>query len=166
MTLKEKLDLLFYKNECMRIIIYRENKRIHEYIKRVKTGNSVSVGDGTYTIDVEKIFFRGGLPTIAYFENNPEAFDFIEGRFNNTMTSKMYQIALNETVTEHIISNAKDKKSDINSTLIYGLGGLGLVFAVGIYYLSDKIATITEKLAEWESIIRALQEIIANGGLN
>ena len=164
MTFKEKWWLLTKKKDCMRILIFRDDKRVDEKIVLVK-GNKFEIGEEMYSVESEKVRFHGGIPFLVFLNNNPEALNPSDIQKSN-ISAEEYYGAINQNIMIQILRYASDgDKKILNAIYIANFVGVG-VLGLGLYLLFDKISIILSHVEEIKALLEQIQQIINSGLLS
>lgn len=174
MNLTARINLLFFKNQCIKVIITDINKRVKIHIVRIEDATNFNIGERTFVIDYDNVFMSNGLPTYFYYMENPvsiskEALEKslepldpeIASRFIEVSSSKLYT-AIEETISKKIIRYAEDgDKRIINA--IYMMGGITILVVAGIGYFNYMtVEKILQFLNEKEQILQMIYDNLRN----
>ena len=174
MNLTARFNLLFNKNECIKVIITDINKRVKTHIIRIKNDKSFNINKRTFVINYDAVFYSKGIPTYFYYIDNPVAIKSDELKkslepLDTNIASKLIPIsssdlhtAMEETISEKIIrySEGGDKKI-INTILL--MGGINILATLGgSYFLFMNIEKILNFLIENEPMIKAIRDFLVN----
>ena len=173
MNITDRFNLLFNKNECIKVIITDVNKRVKTKIIRIKGDKMFNVGKRTYVIDLDKVFFTNGLPTYFYYIENPDSISkqAIKKSLQpaNTyeasiidITSSDLNTAVEETITKKIIRYAEDGDKKIINT-IFMMGGINILATLGgSYFVFMTVEKVLNFLLENELLIEAIKDFLIN----
>jgi len=166
MTYKERWNLIFHKNECLQVVLYNETKRASIKIIRVDFNfDKFDLGECSYSIDNERIYLMGGLPTLTYYINNPIP---IEPRDSRAVefTSSLFQKVVKLKVVEDIAKIKNEEGTPLKTVLIICtvviLAGIG----ISTYLIMGGIDDITLMNEEYQNIIEIIKERLLSGDLN
>lgn len=175
MTILEQFNLIFYKNQCIKVIIVDTNKRVNTHIIKLDDSNLFSVGQRTYLIDYVAVYLSKGIPTYFYYIDNPSPvtkeelmdhtrpLDIKEASMKIEVSSAELYNAIEETVLAKIIRYAEDGDKKIINT-IFAMGGINLLVLIGgLYFLYMQLEKVIIFIAENEDIIKAIKEILITG---
>ena len=164
MKLKTRLDLLLHKDECIRAIIFNEDKRGTIYIKRVHNIEFFDIGDCTYNVRLDHAFYMGGLPTFVYFHDNPEPIDPETSRAEK-ITASLFNATVKQNITKEIFRLTKEPKSKLSLGEILSIINIMGTAIVGylVYSGFEKVNLFFE---ENGSIIELIKDLLLQGGFN
>lgn len=175
MKLIEKWNLLFYKNQCIKVIITDVNKRVKTHIVKIDDNKSFNIGERTFMINYDAVFMSGSLPTYFYYISNPTSIskrelekhihplDVEEASRKLPISSDDLYTAIEETISSKIIRYAEDgDKKIINA--IYMSGGMNLLATLGMgYFLYTTLEKVLTFFAENQVLIEAIKNALVNG---
>jgi len=175
MNLIERFNILFYKNECIKVIITDTNKRVKTHIIRIKDKEIFSIGERAFIINYEAVFYSNSLPTYFYYIDNPLTISKIElkkalkpldtevASQYIEISSEMLHTAIDETIARKIIRYAEDGDKKIMSA-IYMMGIVNVLATVGgLYFVYSTVDKVLQFLNEHEQIINAIRDALIGG---
>ena len=166
MTFKEKWNVLFHNNECLQVVLYNETKRASVKIIRVDfTKDKFDLGEGSYNIDNERIYFMGGLPTLTYYINNPIPIEPRDSRAGE-YTAELFQKVVKLKVVEDIAKIKNDEGTPIKTVVIICTAIIVVGIGISTYMIMGGIDTITELNEEYQAIIEIIKDRLLSGDLN
>ena len=101
-----------------------------------------------------------------YYYDNPEPLSLREGKIVGEINSTKLYDAIEETIISKLIRYAEDgDKKIINTIMIFGVMN---VLAIGIvgYVLYTQIQGILDFINENSDVMKAIKEMLINGGAN
>ena len=174
MNLNERMNLFFYKNQCIKVIITDENKRVKTHIVKIEDRKMFSINKRTYVIDILSVFYSGSLPTYFYYINSPNSVSVRELKKHNDplsveeasrkidISSSDLNTAINETISSKIIRYSEDGDKKIINT-IYIMGGLGIFATLGsAYFLYTAIEKINTFIEEYGHLLPVIRDAVIN----
>jgi len=178
MNLTARFNLLFNKNECIKVIITDVNKRVKSHIVRIKNDKSFNIGERTFMIDFKAVFYTKGLPTYFYYIENPLAIssEELEGSLGEKaldpmLASKLIDVsstdlhtAMEETISKKIIRYAEDGDKKIINT-IFMMGAINVLASLGIgYFIYMTVEKVLDFMATNEPLISAIRDFLVSSG--
>ena len=174
MNLTDRFNLLFNKNECIKVIVTDINKRVKTHIIRIKNDKSFTIGKRTFMIDFKTVFYTKGLPTYFYYINNPIAISTNEFKTALKPLSPEYaskvidisssdlNVAMEETISEKIIRYSEGGDKKIINT-IFMMGGMNILATLGgSYFVYMTVEKVLDFIALNEHLIKAISDYLAN----
>ena len=174
MNLKERYNLFFNKNKCIKVIITDTNKRVKSYIIRIDDDKSFNVGERTFMIDLKTVFYTNGLPTYFYYIDQPNSIskevlkkslkpiDVHNASFLIDVSSSDLYVAMEETITKKIIRYAEDGDKKIINT-IFMMGIINVLATLGAsYFIYMAIEKVLVFFAENELLIQSIRDFLIN----
>lgn len=175
MNLRERYNILFNKNQCIKVIITDVNKRVKTYIIKIDDKKFFKVGERTFMINYDAVFMSGSLPTYFYYINNPTSISIKELKKHHLpldteeasrrlpISSDDLYTAIEETISSKIIRYAEDgDKRIINSVYIMGVMNLFATLGAG-YFIYMSIEKVLTFFAENQLLIEAIKNALVNG---
>ena len=175
MNLKARFNLLFYKNQCIKVIITDLNKRVKTHIVKIDDNKDFNIGERTFMINYDAVFMSGSLPTYFYYISNPTSISIKELKKHNQpldpeeasrrldVSSDDLYTAIEETISSKIIRYAEDGDKRIINT-VYMMGAMNLLATLGIgYFLYTTIEKVLTFFAENQMLIEAIKNALVNG---
>ena len=174
MKISERINLLINKNQCIKVIITDENKRVKTHIIKIDDNKMFSIKKRTYIIDIKSVFYSGSLPTYFYYISNPNSVAISELKKHLIplspeeasrkidISSSDLNTAINETISEKIIRYSEGGDQKIINT-IYIMGGLGILATLGsTYFLYTSIEKINIFIEEYGHLLPVIRDAVIN----
>lgn len=180
MNLKERFNVLFFKNEMIKVIITDVNKRVNTHFIRIKDQTDFNIGERSYLIDYDKVFNTNGMPTYFYYIAKPnsiskeslskgvkpldvEASSKYDVLDLDQVSSKNLHTAIEETISSKIIRYAEDGDKKIINTIL--LMGIFNIFATlgGSYFIYITIEKVLNFVAENDILMKSIIDALASG---
>lgn len=174
MNLTDRFNLLFNKNECIKVIVTDINKRVQTHIIRIKNDKSFTIGNRTFMVNFKSVFYTKGLPTYFYYIDNPVAISDKEFKTSLKPLSPEYaskiidisssdlNVAMEETISEKIIRYSEGGDKKIINT-IFLMGGMNILATLGgSYFVYMTVEKVLEFIAANENLIKAISDYLAN----
>ena len=174
MNLTARLNLLFNKNECIKVIVTDTNKRVKTYIIRIKDEKSFNIGERTFMINYKSVFYSKGLPTYFYYIDNPltvskdelkKSLKNIDMKYASQLidvSSTDLHTAMEETISRKIIRYAEDGDKKIINT-IFMMGGMNILATLGgSYFVYMTVEKVLDFITLNEPLINAIRDFLIN----
>lgn len=166
MTFQEKWNVLFHKEECLKVVMFNEAKRGTIKIIRVGFGDSTfKLGNGSYNIENDKIYYLGGLPTLTYYSNNPIAIEPRDSKAG-TYTSELFDKIVEIEVVKEIAKFTSDEGTPLKTVMIICTSIILLAIGISAYMVLGGIDTITEFNEAYAETIELIKQRILSGDLS
>lgn len=166
MNLKNWFRKTFQKGQSMRVYLYHDDKRLTEHIvKRPSNHNPyVTIGESHYVVNAEKVFYYDGLPTCAYYSNDPDGVQPLEKSQQSDLTANDLYNAMEEKVSRDIIRYASNNDDDLKRFVMIGAGVSVLAVAGLGFFGFQELTTILEQQADMMDILDKLDNSGIEGG--
>lgn len=174
MNLKASFNLLFNKNECIKVIITDTNKRVKTHIIRIKDDKSFSIGERTFMIDYKSVFYSKGIPTYFYYIDNPLTISVTELKkslksLDPKLASQLIEVsstdlhtAMEETISRKIIRYAEDGDKKIINT-IFMMGAINILATLGgSYFVYMTVEKVLDFMIVNEPLLNAIRDFLIN----
>lgn len=174
MNLTARFNLLFNKNECIKVIITDTNKRVKTHIIRIKDEKSFNINERTFMIDYDSVFYSKGIPTYFYYINNPLTISKIELNkslkpIDPKIASQLIEIsstdlhtAMEETISRKIIRYAEDGDKKIINT-IFMMGAMNILATLGgSYFVFMTVEKVLDFIAVNEPLLKSIRDFLVN----
>ena len=155
----------FKKGDLIKIILYRQDKRIEvKYIKY--EGEMITLKDKgeAYKLESDKIYYDAkGFASIIFVEDEPIGFDVLKKTNKSEISSKDLYTGLEQNITRDIIAFASGED---NLQTILMFGGLAILGAIGVsaYLLFNQLGEMQTVLDTYKEILDALRQTNLTGG--
>ena len=175
MTIKEQVNLLFFKSKCIKVIIIDVNKRLNSYIIRVDDKTHFSIGERSYAISYGAVYVSKGIPAYVYYFDNPSPVtkeelvyqtlpvDIKQTKTKPKVSSADFYNAIEESLLSKIIRYAEDGDKKIINTILMVGGANLLVVAGGIYFLYTLLDKINVFISENENLLELIKDALIRG---
>jgi len=150
MTFKEKLLVRFKKKKVVRFIITQKDKRVTERIVIPKSQGFCELGDKTFRIDSENVFYGDkNIPTYLFYEEEATAFNALDPKKwkDQTSSPEALQTALNQRIAKDIIEATSGTDSTKLLTIVLLILTLIAVAGFG-YFVYEQLNEIMQYLAD------------------
>lgn len=166
MTLKDRWNLAFHKEECLQVVLFNETKRASVKILRVDFGiDKFAIGEGAYNIDNERVYYMGGLPTLTYYVNNPIPIEPRDSKADE-YTAELFNAVVKQGVVKEIVKMKNDEGTPLKTVLIICTSIILLGIGISTYLTMGDISSIVEFNEAYAETIELIKERILSGNLD
>lgn len=164
MTFKEKINLWFHKNECFRITLFDDAKRVTKKIVRIKSGDkTIDLGSVSYVIDPEKVYYDEGIPSSIYHISNPLPINPETSKSDDMKSQTMNQMFKTKIVGD-MIEGASEEGVSLKNIIFLGVAITVVALGIGLYLLYQEVQVIVEYIEENDDVIELIKDFLLNNG--
>lgn len=161
MSISQQLYVAMHQKDAFKVYLYHKDRRITQHIVVPREGKFKIKGNG-YVINSERVFFEKKVPTSIYSASIAEPINPLDINEKSALSSQDFYNAIEATVVQDII-RASTKQDNTMLMMMILLGGCTVMaMAVGVYYISNLIASQSSQISSLTTAVEALKATLAN----